>query len=88
MGETPVTDGYASVTMAIPLDKSYEGTVGNPKRTGGDAWEVPWTVVRRDRRSVVAQGIGHGRTAKEADDAARRGVRQGKPLRPPADWRA
>jgi len=74
--------------MAIPLDKSYEGTLGSPKRTGGEAWEVPWTIVRRDRGSVVAQGVGHGRTVKEADDDARRSVRQRKPAKPPADWRA
>jgi hypothetical protein len=74
--------------MAIPLDKFYEGTLGSPKRIGGDAWELPWTVVRRDRGTVVAQGVGRGRTAKEADDGARRSVRAQKPAKPPADWRA
>ena len=73
--------------MAIPLNKFYEGTIGGRSRRG-TAWEVPWTVLRRDRGTVVAQGIGRGQTPREAENDARRSVREQKPAKPPTDWRA
>ena len=70
--------------MAIPLDKFYEGRIGTRSRKG-TAWEVPWTILRRDQGAVVAQGVGRGETPREAENDAWRSIHLRKRAKP-ADW--
>ena len=70
--------------MAVPLDRFYEGRIGGRTRKG-TVWEVPWTILRRDRGVVVAEGVGRGETPREAENEARRSIHLRKPTKP-ADW--